>query len=738
MDGHIQLRLQVIKKANIDAGEVFTWGLGDFGALGHGDTLTRHAPVKIKSKGKVILVSCGKQHSVFLYSRLYIKSIGNGFMYTCGNGDAGQLGTGRKERELSPQQITTVPEPIIGIAAGIFHTCGVTSSGGVWSTGDNSLGQLGLGHKKSTSIFTQITSLSYTPIEKVACGHHTAAITRTGDLYVWGTGSFGEFLTPKKFGTFNERLVNASIGGSFGTVLGESGKLWVWGANTSAELGTGDCEPRSIPVLIEKLSSRPVLDVSCGGRYALALGITSGSHKSTTDIAASRNRNRASSKLNNVLTRSTDSVNLVKDKSLCGRSNTSFAEDHKKLGQRSQLEIRQPLPQDKQFFSEIISPLFSQCESNQQLLESLNKQRDYLESALDKERQERKSLEAEMYKYRVESNNIKTCYERLQLQMEQEKADHKNELIANKKACEELKIKLNETGKENITLKKALEQSEVAMAELSKEKEKIKKKYFHAKTMLKAHIETEDKLTKENESIIQKLRDSNYKSFDNDTFGLNAKELDSYKENYERKVKEIQETMEKLKEENAMLKGKVERSFTPLDSPIDKSKKRIEELVLENNSLKEKYEELISVKKALEVKMEELEAELVEVRAKLMQSEEIKEQLEERNTKLIKALNQDINSRAKKYKINLKENNEQRNSKVQFSFGNNSSRKDSPLKKLIIKEELNEAREPKPSLQVIEYDISDECKANKSGIAAKLQDFEQKLRRSLSKGSKAL
>lgn len=73
MDGHIRLLSLVLFKFILDIGEVFTWGLGDFGALGHGDTLTKQVPVKVKSlknKGKVTLVSCGKQHTVFLYGKL--------------------------------------------------------------------------------------------------------------------------------------------------------------------------------------------------------------------------------------------------------------------------------------------------------------------------------------------------------------------------------------------------------------------------------------------------------------------------------------------------------------------------------------------------------------------------------------------------------------------------------------------------------------------------------------------
>lgn len=59
-------------RLKVDGGEVFTWGLGEFGALGHGDTVTRYVPAKVRAlegKGKVVLAACGRQHSVFLYGK---------------------------------------------------------------------------------------------------------------------------------------------------------------------------------------------------------------------------------------------------------------------------------------------------------------------------------------------------------------------------------------------------------------------------------------------------------------------------------------------------------------------------------------------------------------------------------------------------------------------------------------------------------------------------------------------
>ena len=51
-------------------GEVFTWGNGGLGRLGHGDLNNRNVPTKVQnlSKEKIVKVACGKYHSAALSS----------------------------------------------------------------------------------------------------------------------------------------------------------------------------------------------------------------------------------------------------------------------------------------------------------------------------------------------------------------------------------------------------------------------------------------------------------------------------------------------------------------------------------------------------------------------------------------------------------------------------------------------------------------------------------------------
>ena len=49
-------------------GEVFTWGCGGFGQLGHGDCKNRNKPTKVESLSgeKIVKVACGGHHTTAL------------------------------------------------------------------------------------------------------------------------------------------------------------------------------------------------------------------------------------------------------------------------------------------------------------------------------------------------------------------------------------------------------------------------------------------------------------------------------------------------------------------------------------------------------------------------------------------------------------------------------------------------------------------------------------------------
>ena len=88
-----------------------------------------------------------------------------------GSGESGQLGIGKTEKEFVPKEVTLIHDRVRQIACGFFHSCILTcklldcyltiklDDGELYSTGENSFGQLGLGHKNSVNIPSLVRAL---------------------------------------------------------------------------------------------------------------------------------------------------------------------------------------------------------------------------------------------------------------------------------------------------------------------------------------------------------------------------------------------------------------------------------------------------------------------------------------------------------------------------------------------------------------------------------------------------
>ena len=82
----------------------------------------------------------------------------------------------------------------------------------------------------------------------VSAGSFSASISKdTGSLYLWGTGTFGQFYTPHRVKKIEGKAIQVAIGDKFGLVMTEERDLYTWGINNNGQLGSGDFIEKPTP-----------------------------------------------------------------------------------------------------------------------------------------------------------------------------------------------------------------------------------------------------------------------------------------------------------------------------------------------------------------------------------------------------------------------------------------------------------------------------------------------------------
>ena len=228
--------------AIVENGNLYTWGYGMDGALGHGTQQNYTTPKLVEyfwiETWVVLDVSWGKDHtgaiittsSSALFSNDKIpksaraKSVKT---FLWGNDEYGQLGNKSVSlMELYPKEVKIGDVPI-QISWGMNYTLLLSENGWVYSCGDNSQNQLGNGKKSNSSEFTQIKSLDGITIEKLSAGSHSMAISSQGCLMVWGKTSFGTFSFPESISDIDAIVTDCSSGYEYSVALDSNKNVWL-------------------------------------------------------------------------------------------------------------------------------------------------------------------------------------------------------------------------------------------------------------------------------------------------------------------------------------------------------------------------------------------------------------------------------------------------------------------------------------------------------------------------------
>lgn len=263
-------------------GELYTWGFGRGGRLGHPDfdihsgqaaVITPRQVFSGLGQRRVVVVGAAKHHSI-------VATVG-GEVFTWGSNREGQLGYTSVDTQATPRRVSSLKTRVIAVAAANKHSAAVTESGEVYTWGCNKEGQLGYGTSNSASNYVPraVDSLKGQCLVAVsAAKYHTVVLNSDGEVFTWGykmvsprrvmiqrnTKKSGNM--PLKFHCKKRlHVVKIAAGMTHSTVLSDDGSLFYWVSS----------DPNLHCQQLYSMTSSNVVSVSAG-KYWTAIATSTG------------------------------------------------------------------------------------------------------------------------------------------------------------------------------------------------------------------------------------------------------------------------------------------------------------------------------------------------------------------------------------------------------------------------------------------------------------------------------
>lgn len=283
-------------------GTVYSFGRNSFGELGDSSSTNRTTPVKVmkgaysgtrylgdNASNPIIAIAAGYYFSMALGA--------DGMVYTFGYNDRGQLGDNTNNNRSIPVKVlkgaqngttflgdNATVNPMIAIVAGASHAAALGADGLVYTFGYNGEGQLGNNTTTTSKLPVKVLKGAYSGttnlgdnnsrrIIKIASGsYHILALSADGLLFAIGSASYGQLgdssTTYKKipvkvmkgaavgkryFGDSSATMVTCMVAADNHSIVAtESGFVYTFGGNNSAQLGDNTTTNSNIPIRVLK------------------------------------------------------------------------------------------------------------------------------------------------------------------------------------------------------------------------------------------------------------------------------------------------------------------------------------------------------------------------------------------------------------------------------------------------------------------------------------------------------
>lgn len=294
-------------------GDVYTWGDGFCGQLGHADKRPQVSPVQVTNGGlddeSVSHVSCGARHTLAVTE--------DGECYSWGLGHCGVLGRsftpydhepdaalaglgGDEELEVDVAAPPNNPLQVDDVGNAVAARPNDGQIGNAYNLDDlmahlDLIANLSLVDSSDQCIPKQIDSLAGIKIVGASAGHrHSLLLDDKGGLYSCGAGITGclghgdrlSQMVPMRINSFDDddvKILQMSAGVDMSMAVSTTGDVYSWGKTDGGRIGLGlqqdrVTKPRRVRITSEKNTPVKAVDVECGYVHSIIVGLNGTIH----------------------------------------------------------------------------------------------------------------------------------------------------------------------------------------------------------------------------------------------------------------------------------------------------------------------------------------------------------------------------------------------------------------------------------------------------------------------------
>ena len=273
--------------------KIYGWGVGGYGQLGTGNTLTGWTPTAAVATGVLAGktptgTAMGTNHSLAVCA--------DGTAVSCGKSDYGQMGNGSTFGATLPTLVTTSGvlsgKTVIAVTAAQAQSFFLCSDGMIASCGSVNYGLLGNSSTNDSLVPGAVTAMGGLAGKSVvairAGGFHCLALCSDGTIASWGgndnaqlgngTTNYDGNTVPVSVVTTGalagKTVVSIAAGNRHNLALCSDGTLVSWGYNISGQLGNNSTSNSTVPVAITNsgaLSGKTVTAIAASYNSSFAL-----------------------------------------------------------------------------------------------------------------------------------------------------------------------------------------------------------------------------------------------------------------------------------------------------------------------------------------------------------------------------------------------------------------------------------------------------------------------------------